>query len=259
MKTIKIFAILLALVTSIQAMPKNLALDGYCPVCYIAAGKANKGDAKFAAEHNSKTYYFVSEETKQLFIANPEKFLPQYDGYCAYGMSLGKKFVSDPTVFTVVEDKVYLNKDASISKLFQQDRASHIVKADSHWKAEMMKVKDNVALDGYCPVCYIAAGKANKGDSKFAAKHNEKTYYFVSEETKQLFIANPEKFLPQYDGYCAYGMSLGKKFVSDPTVFTVVEDKVYLNKDASISKLFQEDRASHIAKADTNWKAEMQK
>ena len=115
------------------------------------------------------------------------------------------------------------------------------------------------ALGEYCPVCYIAAGKAVKGDSKFQATHNEKTYYFISEETKKTFEKNPSKYLPQYDGWCAYGVAKGKKFKSDPTVFTVENGKLYLNLNKSIGKKFEADKKELIAKADKNWPAVMKK
>lgn len=134
MKTISLLStLLIAMITSISAAPKSVALDGYCPVCYIAAGKANKGSESYQTLHNGKTYYFVSEATKQMFITTPNKFLPQYDGYCAYGMSLGKKFESDPTVFKVIDNKLYLNKDAAIGKVFAKDTAGSIKKADAKW------------------------------------------------------------------------------------------------------------------------------
>ena len=124
--------------TATSAVAAEPALDGYCPVCYIEAGKAVKGDKQFAAVHNGKTYYFVSEETKGLFVANPDKYLPAYDGYCAYGMSFGKKIKSDPKAFTVVNGKTYLNKNAAISKDFRKDEAGFIAKADANWKEQMM-------------------------------------------------------------------------------------------------------------------------
>lgn len=122
---------------------KTAALGGYCPVCYIAAGKANMGDPKITSTLNGKTYQFVSPETKAMFDKEPAKYLPQYDGFCAYGMSLGKKFASDPTVFKVVEGKIYLNKDAEIGKLFAKNTAADIAKADKEWKKmEMAKKKE---------------------------------------------------------------------------------------------------------------------
>ena len=130
------------LVTAFSAAAAEPALDGYCPVCYISAGKAVKGTKELSATHAGKTYYFVSQEALDAFNGDPEKFLPQYDGYCAYGMSLGKKFESDPTVFTVVDEKLYLNKDESIGKLFKKDTEDHIVKADAQWEKMTMAMKE---------------------------------------------------------------------------------------------------------------------
>ena len=123
------------------------ALGGHCPVCYIAAGKAAKGSSEFQAEHKGKVYYFVSAETRDSFKKTPEKFLPAYDGYCGFGMSLGKKFESDPTVFTVVGDKYYLNKDADIGKKFSADSANLIKKADAQWKTMTMKMAEEKKME----------------------------------------------------------------------------------------------------------------
>lgn len=147
MKLIKMITVFMALTFSANAAPekamtKDLALGGYCPVCYIAAGKANMGTDKFTSELNGKTYQFVSAGTKAMFDKEPAKFLPQYDGYCAFGMSLGKKFESDPTVFTVIEGKIYLNKNAEVKGLFSKDTSSHLVKADAQWKVMAMKKKE---------------------------------------------------------------------------------------------------------------------
>ncbi len=143
MKLIKMIMMFAALAVSLHAAPKETeaALGGYCPVCYIAAGKANLGSPEITSEVKGKTYQFVSAETKALFDENPAKFLPQYDGFCAYGMSLGKKFESDPTVFKVMDGKVYLNKNAKIGKLFAEGTAAHITKADQEWKKIEMAMK----------------------------------------------------------------------------------------------------------------------
>ncbi len=135
-----LFAAVAALFIATASAPAaELALDGYCPVCYIEAGKAVKGEKSFAADHAGKTYYFVSDETKALFVANPAKYLPVYDGWCAYGMAFGKKFESDPRVFTVVNGKIYLNKNKKIGKKFNKDKSGFIAKADAAWKSEMKK------------------------------------------------------------------------------------------------------------------------
>ena len=118
------------------------ALDGYCPVCYVAVGKAVKGTAEFKAEHDGKTYFFVKQGALDAFNESPEKFLPAYDGLCAYGMAFGKKFEADPTVFSVVDGKIYLNKDAAIGEKFSADKAAFIAKADAEWKKIEMAMKE---------------------------------------------------------------------------------------------------------------------
>lgn len=134
---ITLFVSILSL-SSAQAAEKSV-LGEYCPVCYIAAGKAVKGDAKFQAEHDGKTYYFISDDTKKTFLKNPTKYLPQYDGWCAYGVAKGKKFKSDPTVFTVENGKLYLNLNKSIGKKFEKDKANLIAQADKNWPTVMKK------------------------------------------------------------------------------------------------------------------------
>ncbi|MGJ8655863.1 MAG: YHS domain-containing (seleno)protein [Akkermansiaceae bacterium] len=144
MNIIKYVMVLLAVTMNLYAAPdkmeSKLALGGYCPVCYIAADKANMGDAKFTSELKGMRYQFVSAKTKAMFDADPTKFLPEYDGYCAYGMSLGKKFESDPTTYTVVDGKIYLNKNAEVKELFAKGTEGLIVKADKEW-ASMEKKK----------------------------------------------------------------------------------------------------------------------
>ena len=123
----------------------DVALGGYCPVCYIAAGKAVKGTAEFKAEHGGKTYHFVKQGAVDAFKKTPEKFLPAYGGLCAYGMAYGKKIEADPTVFTVVEGKIYLNKNEAIGKKFSKEPTSFITKADAAWKKIEMAMKEKEA------------------------------------------------------------------------------------------------------------------
>ncbi len=134
MKSIKtLIAVLASLFITAMAHAGDLALDGYCPVCYIAAGKAVKGEKQFSADQGKSTYYFVSAETRDMFKANPDKFLPQYEGYCVYGVANGKKLKSDPTVFAVVDGKTYLNYDKKIAEKFNEDQKGFIKKADEMW------------------------------------------------------------------------------------------------------------------------------
>jgi YHS domain-containing protein len=115
-----------------------------------------------------------------------------------------------------------------------------------------------VALEGYCPVAYFAAGKAIQGKPEYASTYDEVTYYFVSADAKQAFDKSPGKFLPAYGGWCAFGMAVNDKFPVDPTNFKIVDGKLLLflkNKDVDALTLWNKgnDR-EQTAKADTFWK-----
>ena len=86
----------------------GVALEGYCPVCYIAANKAAKGDPQFSHDYNGITYWFVSDDVRQMFVANPEKYVPAYGGWCALGVAMGQRFPVDATNFKVVDGRIML-------------------------------------------------------------------------------------------------------------------------------------------------------
>lgn len=115
----------------------GVALEGYCPVCYIAANKANKGTPEIAHDYKGVTYWFVSDGARQTFIANPEKYLPAYGGWCAVGAAMGQRFPVDPTNFKVVNGRIMLFlKNAKIDglELWNKSEAEMLTKADENWK-----------------------------------------------------------------------------------------------------------------------------
>ncbi len=120
-----------------QARPE---IDGYCPVCYIAAGQAKKGTSSFKAEHKGKTYYFIAQEALDAFKKEPDKYIPAYDGNCALNMAEGKKTGSRGEIFKVIGGKIYLFKNEKASESFAADSTNHIQKADTEW-AKMMEKK----------------------------------------------------------------------------------------------------------------------
>ncbi len=113
----------------------------------------------------------------------------------------------------------------------------------------------NVILKGYDAVAYFTQKAAVKGDKKFAVSHEGATYYFASAGNMKLFAANPSQYAPQFGGFCAMGVALGKKLDVDPSQFVVHNDKLYLNVNADVFKIFNKDLDGNIAKANTNWPA----
>ena len=111
----------------------------------------------------------------------------------------------------------------------------------------------NVAIKGYDPVAYFEDAKPVKGSSKFSFEWKEAEWRFKSAANREQFAADPERWAPQYGGYCAWAVSQGYTAGIDPSAWTVVGEKLYLNYSKKIQSQWEEDRAGNIAKADANW------
>ncbi len=117
----------------------------------------------------------------------------------------------------------------------------------------------NIALQGYSPVSYLDLGLAQMGSKDYKSEHQKVLYYFTSAEQKATFDRNPSKYLPQYGGYCAFGVYAGAKFRVDPNKFLVKDGKYYLylnNVELDALQLWQaENNHKKLAEtADKNWK-----
>lgn len=110
-----------------------------------------------------------------------------------------------------------------------------------------------IALRGHDPVAYFTAGKPMPGAQTFQSKFDGATYQFANAENKAAFDKEPAKFAPQYGGFCAFAAAKGAKFDSDPTVFKVVDNKLYMNFNADVSTKWNADVPGHIKAADGNW------
>ncbi|WP_422104012.1 YHS domain-containing (seleno)protein [Winogradskyella sp.] len=149
MKTIKttIAIVVVLFATSVFAQDKmannidnsNIALQGYSPVSYLDLGLAQKGNKNFKSEHKKVIYYFTSAKQKTTFDKNPEKYLPQYGGFCAFGCYAGAKFRVDPNKFLIKDGKYYLylnnvELDAKQLWLAENNHAKLKSVADKNWK-----------------------------------------------------------------------------------------------------------------------------
>lgn len=127
------FIALPALVLADLAEFSTVGIGGYDPVAYFKEGKAMKGNGWHVAYHKGVTYVFANKMNRKTFEADPEKYLPAYGGYCAYGVAVGKKFVTDPEVWKIVEGTLYLNLDKAIQSKWNEDIPGYIKKADANW------------------------------------------------------------------------------------------------------------------------------
>ena len=123
----------LAAGTEVNVTITGLALRGYDPVAYLTDGKPVIGDYTITAQHDGATYRFASEDHKALFLKDPTKYLPEYGGFCAYGTANGVKVDGDPTVWKIVNNKLYLNLAPPVATRWEQDIAGNIKTADEKW------------------------------------------------------------------------------------------------------------------------------
>lgn len=111
---------------------EGLAIQGYDPVAYFDGAPA-VGLESITAEHGGAIYRFASEQNRETFLADPDRFVPRYGGFCAYAASLGKKVKIDPLAWDVVDGRLYLNYSPSIRKKWRKDIPGYVARADERW------------------------------------------------------------------------------------------------------------------------------
>jgi hypothetical protein len=110
-----------------------------------------------------------------------------------------------------------------------------------------------VALSGYDPISYFTDHRPEKGTPQFTADFDDATYWFRSAEHRAMFVADPDRYAPQYNGFCTIGISRGSKFEPDPKAWTISDGKLYVFTGPAGVPMFQEARASIVGQANANW------
>lgn len=123
------------------------------------------------------------------------------------------------------------------------------------------------AVSGYDVVAYrglkqVGIGQkqpeAVPGKKDITAEFNGAKWAFSSVENRDLFLANPQKYAPQYDGHCAYGISQGGKVPANPNLWRIVDDKLYVNINPAVVGFFEEDIPGLLKAAETNWEKKLE-
>lgn len=109
------------------------------------------------------------------------------------------------------------------------------------------------AIHGYDPVAYFTKSKPVLGNEKFVYSWKGAKWYFESASHLEAFTRNPERYSPQFGGYCAYGMANGYKAPTEKDAWTIVNGKLYLNYNKEVQKMWNENQAAFIEKANKNW------
>ncbi len=112
---------------------------------------------------------------------------------------------------------------------------------------------NGVAIRGYDAVAYFVDKAAVQGSKDFSFNWQEVEWHFKDQKNLEAFKSNPEKYAPQFGGYCAYGVSENHKSPTDPKAFTIVDDKLYLNYNAKVKELWVVDIPGKISLGEKNW------
>ncbi len=110
-----------------------------------------------------------------------------------------------------------------------------------------------VAAEGYDVVSYFTERKPVEGEKSHSLKWKGVEWRFSSADNQKTFESHPEKYAPQYGGYCAYAVSQGYTAGVDPEAWSVVDGKLYLNYSKSVQKTWVSDKAGYIKSANDNW------
>ena len=119
--------------TTYNVTDEGVAIEGADPVAYFTDSKYVEGSREFALDWEGATWHFASEENRKAFAENPEKYAPNYGGWCAYAAARGALAGIDPEAWTVYEGKLYLNLNKRVQARWKKDIPGEIARADANW------------------------------------------------------------------------------------------------------------------------------
>ena len=120
----------------------GFAVSGYDVVSYFdlpqsKVGQSQKpplaGSAAITTDYNGATFAFATEANRDRFQADPAAFAPQYDGHCAYGVAQGGKVPGNPTLWRIVDGKLYLNITKNVAGFWEEDIPGNLKKSKKNW------------------------------------------------------------------------------------------------------------------------------
>jgi YHS domain-containing protein len=137
---------ILLLLTALAGDPKpavnvtgNLALNAYDAVAYVTDGKPVRGLPHLSTSWSGAMWQFASAEHRDAFLKDPERYAPQFGGYCAWAVAHGYTANGDPEVWTIVDGKLYLNYSKRVQKRWEADIPGCIIKGQANWPGVLRK------------------------------------------------------------------------------------------------------------------------
>jgi YHS domain-containing protein len=254
----------------------GLALRGYDVVSYFD-GKAEPGLATFEATHAGATWRFTSAAHRDRFMQAPDRFVPQYGGYCALGMAHGGAVPTDPAAYTVHDGKLYLNSNRLSRITWAYAKDWMISRADPNWTQWLARASaaapsgasaaaaqrrqprattdSLLAVGGLDATTYFDPAGPVAGDSAIVTTWNGRTWRFRTTANRDRFVATPARFAPQFGGLSPLILAHGDRVPGDPRLFTIVGGKIYLDVAAGPQQTFRRNPDRLVARADSLWRA----
>lgn len=121
---------------AVDPINKNIfgtALKGYDPVAYFKEGRPVKGKDEFRHDWMGAKWYFATAANRDEFVRNPEKYAPQFGGYCAWAVAHGYTASIDPEAWRIVDGKLYLNYSKDVQKKWEADIPGFIKQGNENW------------------------------------------------------------------------------------------------------------------------------
>ncbi len=222
----RLLCTLTVLLVPLGANAAEPTLGGHCPVCLVEMGRIVPGSDKHTITFDRQVYFFPSAKEKEMFAANPAKYVPALGGDCVVcrahmGVRMPGKFE-----FSVIHGKR--------AYLFPSAKERDAFKADPE-KYESV----DVGLEGYCSVCAAMVGKWVAGKPEFASVYDGMRYFFPGVEEKEAFDADPARFTPALEGDCVVCLKDGGKRVAGSPRFSAShEGRTYLLADEAAQRKF---------------------
>ena len=119
--------------------PLRVVLKGHDPVAYFTESKPVKGDPKMSYDWDGERYLFSKAGNRDKFAANPERYAPQFGGYCTGTMAGGGRAEADPQAWIISDGKLYVFGQVKFRDMAEKDRqklALWVAGANEHWRAK---------------------------------------------------------------------------------------------------------------------------
>ena len=120
----------------------RLIIKGYDPVAYFTINKPVKGEPKISYRYKGGLYHFATEHHLDLFKANPEKYKPQFGGWCAYAVSQGWVAPIDVEFFSVEDGRLTLYQNKHALEKWNESATKNLILARGYWD-ENSRMKDD--------------------------------------------------------------------------------------------------------------------